>query len=234
MSECNPVVINWAGRATQAGLSFLIVNLCVPWTLPINQSSRRIVVNVCCFSSLKGNCHTQQKYRISFPLIKSKAGPDPNFLKRITVRIQSKFNKIRRSPDPVQSKSSQCSSLVGVTFSDSDAAPVPKCFNLDPVRVQNFFNLENPAAIDPTVNLPMFSLKKWSGGLLLLPKWKSDSASGFSQIFDSGSYSKTQNPLESGTPDPWPLLLRVSGKLAIWTLISLGFYDDLVLHWSVF
>ena len=45
-------------------------------------------------------------------------------------------------------------------------------------------------------NLPMFLLKKWPHRLLLLPKLKNDSRSGFSQIFDSGSGSerKTQNP----------------------------------------
>jgi len=36
MSEYNPIVINWAGRAKRAGLSFLIVKLGVPWTLPLN------------------------------------------------------------------------------------------------------------------------------------------------------------------------------------------------------
>jgi len=41
-----------------AGLSFLIVNLGVPRTLPIYQCSRGIVLNVCCSSSLEGNCHT--------------------------------------------------------------------------------------------------------------------------------------------------------------------------------
>jgi len=61
MSEYNAVVINWAGRAKPAGLSFLIVNLGVPWTLPINQCSRGIVLNVCCSSSLEGNCHTSIK-----------------------------------------------------------------------------------------------------------------------------------------------------------------------------
>ena len=63
MSEYNFVVINWAGRAKRAGLSFLIVNLSVPWTLPINQCSRGIVLNVCCSSSLKGTgtdgCYSQ-------------------------------------------------------------------------------------------------------------------------------------------------------------------------------
>ena len=51
-------MINWAGRAKPAGLSFLIVNLGVPWTLPINQCSRGVVLNVCCSTSLEGNCHT--------------------------------------------------------------------------------------------------------------------------------------------------------------------------------
>ena len=46
MSEYNIVVINRAVRAKPAGLSFLIVNLGVPWTLPINQCSRGIVLNV--------------------------------------------------------------------------------------------------------------------------------------------------------------------------------------------
>ena len=36
MSEYNPIVINWAGRAKRAGLSFLIVNLGVPWALRPN------------------------------------------------------------------------------------------------------------------------------------------------------------------------------------------------------
>jgi len=36
MSEYNSVVIDWAGRAKPAGLSFLIVNLGVPWALRPN------------------------------------------------------------------------------------------------------------------------------------------------------------------------------------------------------
>ena len=36
MSEYNPIVINWAGRVKRAGLSFLIVNLGVPWALRLN------------------------------------------------------------------------------------------------------------------------------------------------------------------------------------------------------
>ena len=67
MSEYNPVVINWAGRAKPAGLSFLIVNLGVPWTLPVNQCSRGIVLNVCCSSSLEGNCHTYSLEKLKNP-----------------------------------------------------------------------------------------------------------------------------------------------------------------------
>ena len=58
MSEYSIVVINWAVRAKPAGLSFLIVNLDVPWTLPINQCSRGIVLNVYWSSSLEGDYHT--------------------------------------------------------------------------------------------------------------------------------------------------------------------------------
>jgi len=42
----------------RAGLSFLIVNLGVPWTLPINQCSRGIVLNACCSSFSEGNWHS--------------------------------------------------------------------------------------------------------------------------------------------------------------------------------
>jgi len=44
-------------------------------------------------------------------------------------------------------------------------------------------------------NLPIFLLKKLSHRLLLLPKLKSDTGSSFSQIFDSGSEGKPQNPV---------------------------------------
>ena len=58
MNEYNPIVINSAGRAKRAGLSFLIVNLtCLGHTGQIHQCSRGVVQNVCCSSSLEGNCH---------------------------------------------------------------------------------------------------------------------------------------------------------------------------------
>jgi len=59
-------------------------------------------------------------------------------------------------------------------------------------------------------NLLMFLPKKSPHRLLLLPKRKNDSGSGsgFSQIFDSGSERKTQNPagVDSCNPDPVPPL----------------------------
>jgi len=62
MSEYNPIVINCAGRSKRGSLSFLIANLYVSWTLPIHHYSRGIALNVCCSSSLEGNCHN----RVSF------------------------------------------------------------------------------------------------------------------------------------------------------------------------
>ena len=102
--------------------------------------------------------------------------------------------------------------MAGVTFSDSDSAPVPKFLNPGP-DLAIFQIWESDSCSDSgynhrsTGNLPMFLSKKWLHRLLLLPKWKSDSGSGsvFSQIFDSGSGSgserKTQNPswVDSGT-----------------------------------
>jgi len=46
------------------------------------------------------------KITLIFPLTQSKSGLEPNFMKRFTVRIQSKINKISHIPDPVQSKTS--------------------------------------------------------------------------------------------------------------------------------
>jgi len=47
-----------------------------------------------------------QQLRNSCPLTHSKSCPGPQFVQHFAVRLQSKFNKIRHSPDPVQSKSS--------------------------------------------------------------------------------------------------------------------------------
>ena len=56
--------------------------------------------------------------------------------------------------------------VAGVTFSDSDFAPVSNfCFWIR-VRLGEFFKfdnrtpVQNPATIDPTGNLPMFLLEK--------------------------------------------------------------------------
>ena len=104
--------------------------------------------------------------------------------------------------------------MAGDTFSDSDSAPVPKFLNQGPAILQIW---ESDSCSDSGCNnrsnrnLPMFLPKKWPHRILLLLNWKSDSRSGFSQIFDSGSGSeiKTQNPagVDSGNPDPVPPLL---------------------------
>jgi len=79
MSEYNPIVINWPGRAKRAGLSFLIVNLGMPWTLPSNQCSCGIVLNVCCSSSLEGNCHTMPAVRLFSDMVANSAFLKPDF-----------------------------------------------------------------------------------------------------------------------------------------------------------
>jgi len=37
-----------------------------------------------------------------FPLTQSKSIPDPEFMKQVTGRIQSRLNKIRHNPGPIQ------------------------------------------------------------------------------------------------------------------------------------
>ena len=111
--------------------------------------------------------------------------------------------------------------VAGVTFSDSDSAPVTKFFNPGPHPGPAIFEIwESDSCSDSGYNhrfnrnLPMFLLKKWRHRLLLLPKLKRDSSSGsgLSQIFyfcpGSGSERKTQNAagVDSGTPDPVPPL----------------------------
>jgi len=50
-------VLNWVySQAIPAGLSFLIVNLCAPWTLPIDQCSCGVVPDVL-WSSLEEGCN---------------------------------------------------------------------------------------------------------------------------------------------------------------------------------
>jgi len=70
----------------------------------------------------------------------------------------------------------------------------------------------------------MFLHTKWPHWLLLLPKLKSDSGSGFSQIFDSGPERKTKNPagVDSDTPDPDPLLISASDPAELFYEIQSG------------
>jgi len=88
--------------------------------------------------------------------------------------------------------------VAGVTFSDSDSAPVPKFLNPGPDSGPAILQIwESDSCSDSgynhpaNFNLAMFLPKKSPHKFLLLPKWKSDSGSesGFSQIL---------------TPDPDP------------------------------
>jgi len=96
MSEYNPIVIHWTGRAKPAGLSFLIVNLGVPWTIPINQCSRGIALNVCCSSSLEGTAtipyvkNTQRMY-ISIGLLSDASKKSATEGTRLTLDLSSYF-----------------------------------------------------------------------------------------------------------------------------------------------
>jgi len=67
-----------------------------------------------------------------------------------------------RKPDHVQHWCSSLLEVAGVTFSDSDSAPVPKFW----IRIRKFFKFENPApvqtsaiVIDPTVIYQCFYLR---------------------------------------------------------------------------
>ena len=99
--------------------------------------------------------------------------------------------------------------VAGVTFSDSktESAPVPKFLYVDP-GPEIFQIWESGSCSDSGYHrsnrhLPMFLHEKRSHRLLLLPELKSGSGSGFilSQIFDSWSERKTQNPagVDSGS-----------------------------------
>ena len=89
--------------------------------------------------------------------------------------------------------------VAGVTFSDSHSAPVAKFLNPGPAILQIW---ESDSCWDSACNhrsnrnSPMLFPMKWPHRFLLLPKLKIDSGSRscFSQILDSGSERKTQNP----------------------------------------
>ena len=123
--------------------------------------------------------------------------------------------------------------MAGVTSSDSDSAPVPKFLNPGPDRAilqswESDSRSDSGCNHRSNRNLPMYFLKKWPHRLLLLPKWKSDSGSGFSQIFDSvsgsGSERKTQKPagVDAGNPDPVPPRLETMfyGLLKVFSFLA--------------
>jgi len=84
----------------------------------------------------------------------------------------------------VHSRCVRCvAEVAGVTFSDSDSAPVPKFFNPNP-GPEIFQMWESDSCSGSCYNhrsnrnLPRFLLKKWLHTLLPLPKLKSDSDPG--------------------------------------------------------
>jgi len=111
------------------------------------------------------------------------------------------------------------SEVAGVTFSDSDAAPVPKYLN--PVLGPACFQIwESESCSDSCChhrsnrNSHMLLLIKWPHRLLLPPKLKSGFGCGsvFSQIFHSGfgSGSERKDQSRLRTPDRW-------GWTGLWT-----------------
>jgi len=65
------------------------------------------------------------KIKQNFPISQSKCGPGPKFKKSIPVRFQFKSNKIRHSPEPVQSKSSPM--LISADQCANFGTIYPKC-----------------------------------------------------------------------------------------------------------
>jgi len=86
--------------------------------------------------------------------------------------------------------------------------------NFSDLKIRLLFRLRLPS-IHPKFT---HAFKKWPRRLMLRAKLRSDSGSGFSQNFDSGSEKKTQNPagVDSGTPDPWPPLVIANDLKQCW------------------
>jgi len=104
---------------------------------------------------------------------------------------------------------SEISLDTGVNFADFEFAPVPKFLNPEPGPVPDLFQIwESDSCSDSGYHQSSWEfthilLKKLPNRLLQLPKLKSDPGfgSGLSQMFDSGTERKVQNPagVDSGT-----------------------------------
>jgi len=92
----------------------------------------------------------------------------------------------------------------------------PRSGNFSNKRIRLLFRCQLPSTSIQPKFTNVFP-KKWPWRLLLLPKIKSDSGSGFSLNFDTGSGSerKTKNNVgvDSGTPDPCRDGLRERGAI---------------------
>jgi len=112
-------------------------------------------------------------------------GPDPREKRRI----------LRESPPALRIHGHLwwTPEVAGVTFSDSDSAPIPKFSNLDRIRVRKFFKFGNLTPVTPVTNR--------SNQNSHIEKWLRIR---FSQKFNTpaGSERKTWNParVDSGNP----------------------------------
>jgi len=82
--------------------------------------------------------------------------------------------------------------VAGVTFSDSNSAPVPKFLNTDPdpeifLKFENPTPVQTPATVDPTGNLSVFTYERNTQTPATAEIEKSDTGSIFSRNIDSGS-----------------------------------------------
>ena len=104
--------------------------------------------------------------------------------------------------------------VAGVTFSDSDSAPVPKFLNPDPgPAIFQILKSDSRCNHRSSRNLPMFFLKKWPFRLLLLLKLKSDPDPGlaFPKFLTPGPHpgaKEKRRILPELTPDPVPPLVN--------------------------
>ena len=103
--------------------------------------------------------------------------------------------------------------VAGVTFSDSDCAPVPKSLDPDPrseiFQIWESGSCSESGYLRSNQNLPMCLLKEWPRILLLLLKLKGDSGPFFREILTQArDPALKENAEYSGIPDPSPSLIR--------------------------
>jgi len=134
--------------------------------------------------------------------------------------------------------------VVGVTFEDSDSAPVPKFLNPGPAILQIW---ESDSCSDSGYNhrskrnLPMFLPEKWpqqTPATAEMGKWLRLRIRFFTNFWlrcGSGSERKTQNPagVDSGNPDPVPPLTTIHWTNILEMILSLFIWKRFCLPGSL-